>query len=103
MGADGLGSASVVVAIGEPCLMLVRHVLLTTFDIGCCLDAGIAGTGTFRLSSEGREGVICAEKGADGLCSSGVTCTSELDFAFICSLLTIAFVLTGCNCLSFGG
>ena len=103
MGADGLGSAGVAAAIGEPCLVLVRHVLLTTFDVGCRSDAGTAGAGTFRLSSEGREGAICVEMGADGLCSSDVTCTSELDFAFICSLLTIAFVLMGCNRLSFGG
>ena len=83
--------------------MLVRHVLLTTFDIGCRLDAGAAGTGTFRLSSEGREGAIHVEMGADGLCSSGITCTGELDFAFVFSLLTLALVLIGCSHLSFGG
>ena len=101
--ADGLASAGVVAAVGGPCLMLVRRVLMTVFDIGHCLDMGTTGVGNFCLSSEGREGAICSEMGADGLCSSGVACTGELDFAFICSLLTIAFVLTGCNDLSFGG
>ena len=102
-GADGLGSAGVAAAIGEPCLVLVRHVLLTTFDVGCCSDAGTAGTGMFRLSSEGREGAACMEMGTAGLGSSYVACTGELDFAFVFSLLTIAFVLTGCNNLSFDG
>ena len=102
MGTDGLGGAGAAVAIGEPCLVLVRRVLMTTFDIGHRSDMGTTGMATFHLSSEGREGAICVEMGADGLCSSDVTCTSELDFAFICSLLTIAFVLTGCNNLSFG-
>ena len=83
-------------------LVLVQRVLLTTFNIGRCSDMGTTRMATFRLSSEGWEGVICMGTGTDGLCSSGVTCTSELDFAFVCSLLTIAFVLTGCNHLSFG-
>ena len=102
-GADGLGSAGVAAAIGEPCLVLVRHVLLMTFDIGCRLDAGTAGMATFRLLSEGREGAICVETGTAGLGSLGVACTGELDFTFIFSLLTSAFVLTGCNDLSFDG
>jgi hypothetical protein len=103
MGADGLGGAGAAVAIGEPCLVLVRRVLMTVFDIGHCLDMGTAGTGNFRLSSEGREGAICMEMGTAGLGSSYVACTGEFDFAFVFSLLTIAFVLTGCNDLSFGG
>ena len=102
MGADGLGGAGAVVAIGEPCLMLMQCVLMTTFDIGRRSDMGTAGTNAFHLSSEGREGVICVETGTDGLCSSGITCTGELDFAFVFPLLTLASVLTGCNNLSFG-
>ena len=103
MGTDGLGNAGAGAAMGEPCIVLMQRVLMMTFDTGRHSDAGATGTAIFRLSSEGQEGVICAEMGADSSCSSGVTCTSELDFAFICSLLTIAFVLTGCNNLSFGG
>ena len=103
MGADGLGGAGVVVAIGEPCLVLVRRVLMTVFDIGCRLDVGTARTAIFRLLSEGREGAICAETGTAGLGSSCVACTGELNFPFVFSLLTSAFVLTGCNDLSFGG
>ena len=66
MGANGLGSTGVAAAVGEPCLVLVRHVLLTTFDIGCRFDTGTTGMAIFRLLSEGREGAICAETGTDG-------------------------------------
>ena len=101
MGADGLGSAGVASAVGEPCLVLVRHILLTTFDIGRRSDTGTTGTAIFRLSSEGRDGAACMEMGTAGLGSSCVACTGEFDFAFVFSLLTSAFVLTGCNNLSF--
>ena len=103
MGADGLGGAGVAVAIGEPCPMLMRCVLMTTFDIGRRPDTGTTGMATFRLLSEGWEGAICAEMGTAGLGSSCVACTGELNFAFVFSLLTSAFVLTGCNNLSFDG
>ena len=96
-----------VAAVGELRLVSVRRELMTTFDIGRCFGTGTAGTGKLRLSSEGREGATCADMGAGSLVSAGTTGATgmgEIDFMLVCSFpLTIAFVLIGCNNLSFDG
>ena len=94
-------------AVGELRLVSVRRELMTTFDIGRCFGTGTAGTGKFRLSSEGRGGATCTGMGARSLGSAGtagVTGTGEIDFMLFCSFpLIIAFVLIGCDNLSFDG